>query len=311
MQRQLIFLLITSLVCGNSFLLAQNANDKALQNQLEKTNTLLTQSFVNKNIAGFISFCDENVIYMPEYQSTIKGAKQLNDYLKNLMEKREVTAFSKKTTEVYTSKNRAVEIGVFFISVRGVNESKIENLTGKYISVWDISNKQLKLLSEAFGYFKNVENPSVFVVKSMHYPDENNSLMDTTKSTAISFQLKAYNTLMEKAVSNRDGNLRADFFTEDAVFMPFADTLKIGMKVLRPYLIEYNSYPVTIDSISIYNVYSENLGNFIIEYPMFYVKWHNAQNNGVGSGKGIRLWRKDNDCSLKIVREIGVHDYRE
>lgn len=145
----------------------------------------------------------------------------------------------------------------------------------------------------------------------MHNPDQNNNLSNTVKANSISFQLKAYNTLMEKAIRNRDGNLRADFFTEDGVFMPFADTLKTGMKVLRPYLIEYNSYPVTIDSISIYNIFYEDWGNFVIEYPMFYVKWHNTQSNGIGSGKGIRLWRRENDCSLKILREIGVHDYRE
>ena len=312
MNKLCIFLIIVNLLGGADSLSAQSAAKKiAIQNKIQDANILLTQSFLNKNITEVIKFYDEDVVYMPEYQATLKGTKQVKDYLMQLMMKRECTAFSKKTMEIFATKNRAVEIGVFSISLRNANEHNISNLTGKYINVWDIGNKEVKILSEAYGYFTNVDNPSNFTVTSMHHPDENNNLVDTTKESSITFQLKAYNALMEKAVRNRNGDLRADFFTEDAVFMPFADTFKTGMKVLRPYLIGYNSYPVTIDSISIYNIHSENTGNFVIEYPMFYVKWHNTQNSGIGSGKGIRLWRKENDCSLKILREIGIHDYRE
>jgi hypothetical protein len=94
---------------------------------------------------------------------------------------------------------------------------------------------------------------------------------------------------MEKSVRTRDGTLRADFFTDDAIFMPFADSIKVVIKSIRTLLIAYNRYPVTNDSIDIFNEYFEDCENFVIEYPSFFVKWHTSDNSGVGSGKGIRI----------------------
>lgn len=145
MNRQSILLSLAISFLGPGFLSAQNTNKNiAIKKQLEETNALLTQSFVNKNIANAIQFYNENVIYMPEYQATLKGTKQVREYLVNQSKKREYKAFTKNTTEVYTIKNRAVEIGIFSISFRNIDESKIENLTGKYMCIWDISDKQIK-----------------------------------------------------------------------------------------------------------------------------------------------------------------------
>lgn len=115
---------------------------------------------------------------------------------------------------------------------------------------------------------------------------------------------------MEKAVTNRDGNVRVDFFSIDAIAMPFADSMKVGIKEIRQHLIEYSSRGmVTIDSIRVYSDYAEAADSFVIEYPKFFVRWYTPERAGVVQGKGIRIWRREPDCSLKIYREIGMHDH--
>ncbi len=57
-------------------------------------------------------------------------------------------------------------------------------------------------------------------------------------------------------------------------FYPFADTTVTGMDQIKPYLIEYSSRgTVTIDSIMCYTYDFETLGEYILEYDMFKVKW--------------------------------------
>lgn len=215
--------------------------------------------------------------------------------------------YEKNTLEIFQIKDRIVEVGQLHFSYQIKDSATAVKLTGKYMQVWAVQkNQSLKLQAVAEGYFSNVEQPAVWVVAKSGTVTPN-----ATANKSLAHQLQALNTLMEEAVRNRDGNLRADFFTDDASFMPFADTTKTGMQVLRPYLILYNSYPVTIDSINIYNMGAEDMGSYVIEYPLFRVQWHNSGGSGRGSGKGIRLWRREKDCSLKIFREIGLHNYPE
>jgi hypothetical protein len=115
---------------------------------------------------------------------------------------------------------------------------------------------------------------------------------------------------MEKGVRIRDGVLRSEFFTEDARFMPFADSTKTGIEQLKPYLIAYSTRGnVTIDSIACYTYHHEDFNDFILEYAMFKVKWRVPDVSGMTEGKGIRIWKRQKDKSLKLYREIGTHDH--
>ena len=114
---------------------------------------------------------------------------------------------------------------------------------------------------------------------------------------------------MEKVVRERDGNLRSEFFTKDAIFFPFVDTAIVGLAKLKPYLIAYNKPDVKIDSISIYTYHSEIFESFILEYTKFDVNWSVPQNTGSVKGNGIRIWKSLADKSLKIFREISTYTH--
>jgi len=250
-------------------------------------------------------------VSMPEYQLSMKGVDAIKEYYRELLSRRKTKDFTKKILELIVLKGNVAEIGTFTTTYTNGNNIQT-TLDGKYFNIWSVKeNGSLKLKAESYGYFKAIDTPSSHVVKVANQGAGRITIQPTMLNKNLAFQLQALNALMEKSVKNRDGNLRADFFTEDAVFMPYADSLKKGMPAIRSHLIAYNSYPVTIDSISIYNVYVEDCSEFVIEYPMFYVEWHIPGHSGIGSGKGIRIWRREADCSLKLFREIGVHDHLE
>ena len=53
----------------------------------------------------------------------------------------------------------------------------------------------------------------------------------------------------------------------------------------------------------------ETRGEYILEYDMFKVKWSVPNYSGRTEGKGIRIWKRQEDKSLRLYREIGTHNH--
>jgi len=202
-----------------------------------------------------------------------------------------------------------MEIGTFkkeYFSTNSPDTLLTQN--GKYCNIWEAKKDgSFKIKGESFGFFHPIKNPEELIVQmNKVQPDES----DVYLQKEIPFELKAYNALMEKGVRTRDGNLRAEFFTQDGSFSPFADSTVTGIENLKPYLVAYsNMGVVNIDSIMCYTYEFEDFGDHMIEYAMFKVKWSVPNFSGKTEGKGIRLWKRQPDNSLRLHREIGTHNY--
>jgi ketosteroid isomerase-like protein len=303
------FLSILLFVCNIVF--GQSKSNERFKNRLEIINKQISQAFIDKKIEVLVKQFTKDAVCMPEFQPTMKGKEAIKEYYTELLSRRQVILFNKTISETISLTNNIVEIGTFTATYQS-NEGQKTTVNGKYFNIWMLqTNGDLKLKAESFGYVHNIDNPAFHLVKISKEYSKYTFPSSPPSNNGLSFQLKALNTLMEKSVRERDGYLRAAFFTSDAIFMPFADSPKVGMKSITEHLTAYNSYPVTIDTISIYNEYFEDCNHYVIEYPRFYVKWHTADNSGAGSGKGIRIWRREKNCSLKLYREIGIHDHVE
>ncbi len=203
-----------------------------------------------------------------------------------------------------------VEIGKFsnVYSDPGSGDSSIIR-TGKYWNIWEAGpDGAYRLKGEAYGYFRPQENPGVLTVDLGVDRRVNGGSKQTSGASAGSFDLMAYSALMEKGVRDRDGVLRSAFFTDDARVMPFADSTRTGMDQIKPYLIAYDSAPVTIDSIDVHPYHIEDRGDYILEYTKFSVRFRTPGQQGSMAGKGIRIWKRQADHSLRIFREIGLHN---
>jgi hypothetical protein len=83
------------------------------------------------------------------------------------------------------------------------------------------------------------------------------------------------------------------------------------MKQLKQYLIAYSTRgDVEIDSIEVYPNHFEYFEGYVLEYPKFYVEWKSGDYSGKTAGKGIRIWKRQKDNSLRIFREIGTHNHQ-
>jgi ketosteroid isomerase-like protein len=307
MRTSLFLLLMLASIGGRS----QTSNPYKVRTQLEGVAAQLKSVWVEKDLQRLMTHYTSNAMSMPEYQPTLEGAEAIKLYYAEMFKRYPIFTFDKQQQEVIVMDHHVAEFGTFTLTYGSKNNADGKVETGKYFNIWVmLPDNSLKIEAESFGYFRNVTNPSDLIIKAASAIKSEKQQTDQS-AKSIGFQLEALNTLMEKAVTNRDASLRADYFTTDAVFMPFADSSKVGLKNISEHLIAYNVGNVTIDSISIYNTGFVMDELYVIEYPRFYVQWRLPEMKGTSQGKGIRIWRREPDCSLKIFREIGLHDYTE
>ncbi len=276
---------------------------------LQQLTDAMTDAEKNDSLEQYLSFYSNNTISMPEYQLTLTGMEELKPYYSEIFRRQKINSLQKKSTEFISMDSTIVESGIFQkeYSAAGEADTLIKQ-NGKYWHIWKMeSDGSYKLKGEANGFFHQVENPE-FLVVDIHKPQPDEK--ELLNQRDIPFELKAYNALIEKGVRNRDGKLRAGIYTNDGSFMPFAEQTVSGMKNITTYLQEYSSRGnVIIDSIQCYTYYYEYHGDFILEYPFFKVKWTSNGFSGKTEGKGIRIWKRQPDHSLRLYREIGTHNH--
>jgi ketosteroid isomerase-like protein len=277
--------------------------------QTEQTIRLLTyqldEAESKPTLSKFVARYTDFAILMPEYQVTLTGRTEIENYYQEISKRQRIKAINRQPHEFIHLANTIIVIGTFKREYdTHLNDSSI-TLNGKYWQVWTKESDTYRIKGEAFGYFHPVDHPeSLIISTNQKQPDESDIQIE------VPFELKAYNALMEKGVRQRDAPLRIAFFMEDGIFYPFADSAVVGMSQLKPYLTAYSrAGTVTIESVSCYTFRFENFGDHILEYAMFKVDWSHANGPGKTEGKGIRIWKRQSDGSLKLFREIGTHNY--
>lgn len=289
------------------FLCYSVSAQETVKARLEKLNSIFIAASINRNVDERMKYYAPDAVSMPEYQPMLKGIDAIKQYYREIFRRQQVKTFTKEITEIIDLEEMVFEAGIFKTEFINVSDNSPVIHKGKYINVWKRGKGGLlQLQSEAWSYFHHIENPSALVVRMTGRNIANDPVR--VPETSVSFELKALNALMEKTVQSRDGNLQAEFYTEDGIYMPFADTMKVGKDKIRQHLIGYNSGQVIIDSIRVYADRFIPLGAYVIEYAKFYVKWRIAGSSGITQGKGTRLWKRMPDCSLKLHRQIGMHD---
>ncbi|MBT31334.1 MAG: hypothetical protein CMO01_16895 [Thalassobius sp.] len=311
MRHQLIVSIIYSIcICACTTKKYENtdleeASNKTVDTRILEMNELFINSILNENLEDRLKYYSDEILCMPEFQLSMRGTEMIKTYYSEIFKREEVELLEKEVFEIIPMGKTLVEMGTFKKHYKMADSNEMIKLNGKYCNVWEIQpDEKLMLKAECWGYFHPVEKPESQVVDLKEalteiLPDVNNP---------IAFELAALNALMEKGVQTHDAALRSAFFTQDGMFLPFADSIKTGFTEINEHLIEYTSNNVSIDSIHVYNQGFEAFDDYVIEYPKFYVAWSLQEAKGISHGKGIRIWKRQADCTLKLYREIGLHN---
>lgn len=293
----LVFTLIVLSACKNE----QNNNNKVAESisnakhQLYEYNQKIINAAKTKSFDEISDLYDQESLLMSDYNRLIVDKKYIKIYYDSLFTRQNLKEYNREIIDVLEFTNRIIEIGLF----TKVFENS-EKLEGKYFNVWKKNGTgKLKLRAEAFGYLQPIDDPASFLVPE--------ACIAKPEAIKIPRELEAYVTLGKSNVRARIPEKTADSYTDDGMYMPFADSIKTGKNVLIDHFKAYYQHPATIDSLEIMTYAYDQLENGYIKYGGFYVDWTVPGFSGSTAGCGISYWRRGEDNSLRIHRQIGLH----
>lgn len=280
---------------------AGNETETNIKAELELINSHIENLYASKSVDSLINFYDNEFTYLPEYRPTIYDANDLKKFYTDWSNAVDMEAYNKKIYQVETVADYVLEIGNFSLyystKLKPGNE-----YSGKYMIMWQRNAEgKLKIISEAFGadkYVKPEDMPYASVEVTDSKPLEKNIL---DKKTAP--EMEEFDKGVVKAVIDGDGQARADEFTQDGIYLPHFDAMKIGMGVIRPYILK-TYHPGSF--VYVINTYREifNSGDFVFLNGHFKVGWDNANGKGFFEGNMSNLMKRGRDGKLLMYRQL-------
>ncbi|WP_404335003.1 hypothetical protein AB2M62_14965 [Sphingomonas sp. MMS12-HWE2-04] len=280
----------------------------ALRAEIVSRDSSLADARVAGNVETLMAHFERDSVLMPEHQPRLFGIDRGAVYYRAVMARLPVSAFTFVPADILPLGSGGLEWGTFKVSFRDGSGGASPALDGKYVHLWRRqADGRLKLAAEAWGYLAPLENPASHWFADL--PSGNRPAMDQDPQLAA--ELAALNAANASSVQQHD-SARIAQYAEDAVYLPFAEQPQVGLAAIRSHLLPYieRGRGTIFERVDVGNDGFELVDDYVVEYSRFAVHWRSGPAAGVTSGGGLRLWRRGADCALKIVRQIGTHDYR-
>lgn len=290
------------------------------QAQSNTTPDSLTRAYLNQFRHDFVQaitmsapeiingYCGDDIRLMTETQKTMIGKDNALLYYKSFLQRFTVIHYAREEFEILDLGARVIESGEFMEKLKLKSTGKEYELYGKYLNIWEQKpDGTLLLITEAWNYNHRVEMadqllfpeiPTVNVAMQAHLPIKDN----------ITFELAALNTFQEKVITEHDAKLWSQFYADDYILFRIGNPLYKGRKQIDSYLEAHVKELPIFEKLAIRNDRVDNLGEYVIEWASHIAIIRNGDWSGVSTGKDIRIWRREYDGTLKIIRGIGAYD---
>jgi len=313
MIRPKLLLLLLVLVClpvTRTFAHPALPPDARTVAYLAQFKTDYAKSVLRKKPELLAAYYADDVRLMPEFQRTILGKGNALAYHRAFAARFDVQQwdFNKDAVETLDLGTRVVELGTFTVEMTAKSTGGTHALQGKYQHVWQKgADGSLSLLTEAWNYshqvaiaeqLKFADVPAVQVAYQAHVP----------VNSHISFELAALNRLMEVAFTQHDANIAAQFFTDDGAFMYSHHPICRGRKELDAFFAGHMQQLPIFEKLDCRTDRIDVLAGYVIEYASHIAIVKDGDYSGVGTGKNLRIWRREEDGSLKMFRQMAMYD---
>jgi len=285
-----------------------NTPDEKTSLFLKKFRTEYAQAFAEKMPGTIAAYYSDDVRLMPEYQKTVITKANVLLYLKAYIARFDIKEFLRQEIEIMDLGTRVVEFGLFTqkLSLKGKTEP-IE-LKGKYCDIWQRTPEgKLSLITEAWNYSHPVkigqdlvfpDVPSVNVAMQSH----------VAVNSPIALELLAYNRLLESVITEHNPKLWRMFYADDYMLFYSGHSVYKGRKEIDAYLEEHVKQLPVFEKLDIRTEKIDELDGYVIEYGSHIAIIRNGDWSGVGTGKDIRVWRREKNGTLRICRGVAMYD---
>jgi len=284
------------------------AASAAHQAALRKYHENLTQGLLAGNAGLLAAVFSENIRLMPVTQPTVLGPDNAAAYYQAFLARFAVRDYTRTSAGQFDLGARVVEIGRFTQKLTHKITGEAFDLNGKYLDAWEkLPDGALRLVTAAWNYDKGLSDAEV-----MRFPDVPSIRTAFAPrapiNSQVSFELAALGLLHEMAVVQHDAGLWSRFYADDAIMLVNNGGLHAGRKAVDDFLAAYCPRLPIFEKLDLRIDRIEELGDYVFEYASQVANWRHGDSTGVGTGKNLRIWRREPGHALKIILSIGSYD---
>jgi len=272
---------------------------------LRAINSRMAVLMENKETAELIKYYTNDAVCMPEFYVQLFNKADIRKFYQQFFSVNSIDKYRKDIYEVICENNYFIETGTFAGNLIRDGKEPFP-YRGKYLCVWQSDSKgDLKIVSQIWGASNWIDRTTLTCL-----PRNNNaSGMPATAEDPLTMELKAKNQMLRQAVFKSDAKEQIQFYCDDAIYMPYYDSMYIGRQNIDHYFTTHYSPDWFFDSLSFNTSKVMKLKDLIVEYSYYYVRWGNSKKEtGIVTGKSINIWRRNEKDELLIYRQMANHD---
>jgi ketosteroid isomerase-like protein len=250
----------------------------------------------------------EGLRLMPITQPTVFGPANAAAYHRAFLARFTVLDYARTSAGQFDLGSRVVEIGQFTQRLMHKATGETFHLNGKYLDAWEeLPDGTLRLVTAAWNadtwlpqaeMFRFPEVPSVRTAFEPRAPID----------TEVAFELAALGLLHEAAVVQKNAGVWSRFFADDAILLANNGGFHAGREAVDDYIAAHCPHLPVFEKLDLRNDRIEESGDYVLEYASQVANWRNGNSSGVGTGKNLRIWRREPNHALKVVLSIGSYD---
>ncbi len=272
-------------------------------------NNALTTSMLAGQPELLSPFVNDTARLMPEFQMTVMNKVNVLQYYSSFARRFNVNSFSRTRSELLKLDDHwIIDWGLFETHLKHRDTGKEYELRGKYMDVWKRNSQgTLTLVTQAWNFNHQIDFGDLLRFSDVVTVNVAIGAHVTVQSR-ISFELAAYSELMRSTVQLHDSVRWSMFYADDGNFMYSNHPVYNGRRALNAFFKEHAAQLPIFENLDLRTDHIENLGKFVIEYSSHTAFVRGGNWSGTGTGKDLRVWRREQDGTLRIFRHIAMYD---
>lgn len=284
-------------------------NPGSLRLEVEQLNTKIEQLYLSKNVQGLVDLYRDDLTFFAEYQPAILDKQTLQLFFADWFKSGTVQSFKKNIRVVERYADYILEIGT--VTINYIIQQRTPGVyTGKYMMLWARDSEgKLTIVSDAFGADVYIE-PDATPYASVHVKQTDYTDLQKNIDPQLMKEVKEFDKELLKVIAEGNGEARANGFTDDAIMMGNFDSIRTGMKSIKPKLLSTYTPNTTY---KVQHTYSKliDLGDYIFANGYYRGGPTNPKNGGSFEGKMSNLLKRNKGGTLVMHRQLGNRDEKQ
>lgn len=307
MKKLVWLVLVMRIVSGN--LAGADAIPRTTRVQLDQHRAGEVQAMLAGKAEEAAEAFAGDVRLMPAYQATILGKANATRYLTAFFARFTVRAYERNQLEALALGPQVAEFGQFTMKLLHKADGKEYAVTGKYLELWRpiAAGGRLELHAAIWNYDRGPEDSELFrfaEIPAVRIATQTELPVDRTPR----FEIAAFNALEEKAITEANAKLWAQFYADDAVMYANQDGIYRGRKEIGDYLADHVKHLPVFEHLDIRFDRIDDCGGYFVVYMSHSAHWRTGDYSGINMGKNVAIWRRDADGVLRTIRKIAAYD---